>query len=260
MMGPERTRKLLSAERESLICRSLTAGVRTIAELSNELQVSEATVRRDLETLEKQGVIRRVYGGAELLRKRHTEPLYEEKASLHAREKLQIAEAAVKFIQEGDTIFLDGGSTVLEMARRLPPLRDLTVVTNSLMAAADLMEKNFHIILVGGEFRSLSRTLVGPLTSKILESLTISKAFLGTIGLEAERGISTTDPNEAYTKELVMKRSDKVFLLADSSKFGVSSFVFSGSAKDIDVLVTDSALPQAAQKQLKTKNIEVILT
>ena len=151
-------------------------------------------------------------------------------------------------------------STVLEMARRLPPLRDLTVVTNSLMAAADLMEKNFHIILVGGEFRSLSRTLVGPLTSKILESLTISKAFLGTIGLEAERGISTTDPNEAYTKELVMKRSDKVFLLADSSKFGVSSFVFSGSAKDIDVLVTDSALPQAAQKQLKTKNIEVILT
>jgi len=259
-MGPERTRKLLSAERESLICRSLTAGVRTISELSNELQVSEATVRRDLETLEKQGVIRRVYGGAELLRKRHTEPLYEEKASLHAPEKARIAETAVKFIQEGDTIFLDGGSTVLEMARRLPSLRDLTVVTNSLMAAAELMEKNFHLILVGGAFRSLSRTLVGPLTSKILESLTISKAFLGTIGLEAERGISTTDPNEAYTKELVMKRSDKVFLLADSSKFGVSSFVFSGDAADIDVLVTDSALSQAAQKQLKTKNIEVILT
>lgn len=259
-MGPERTRKLLSAERESLICRSLTAGVRTISELSNELQVSEATVRRDLETLEKQGVIRRVYGGAELLRKRHTEPLYEEKASLHAPEKAKIAETAVKFIQEGDTIFLDGGSTVLEMARRLPSLRDLTVVTNSLMAAAELMEKNFHLILVGGAFRSLSRTLVGPLTSKILESLTISKAFLGTIGLEAERGISTTDPNEAYTKELVMKRSDKVFLLADSSKFGVSSFVFSGDTADIDVLVTDSALSQAAQKQLKTKNIEVILT
>lgn len=259
-MGPERTRKLLSAERESLICRSLTAGVRTISELSNELQVSEATVRRDLETLEKQGVIRRVYGGAELLRKRHAEPLYEEKASLHAPEKARIAEAAVKFIQEGDTIFLDGGSTVLEMARRLPSLRDLTVVTNSLMAAAELMEKNFHLILVGGAFRSLSRTLVGPLTSKILESLTISKAFLGTIGLEAERGISTTDPNEAYTKELVMKRSDKVFLLADSSKFGVSSFVFSGDAADIDVLVTDSALSQTAQKQLKTKNIEVILT
>ena len=259
-MGPERTRKLLSAERESLICRSLTAGVRTIAELSNELQVSEATVRRDLETLEKQGIIRRVYGGAELLRKRHTEPLYEEKASLHAPEKARIAETAVKFIQEGDTIFLDGGSTVLEMARRLPNLRDLTVVTNSLMAAAELMEKNFHLILVGGAFRSLSRTLVGPLTSKILESLTISKAFLGTIGLEAERGISTTDPNEAYTKELVMKRSDKVFLLADSSKFGVSSFVFSGDSADIDVLVTDSGLSQAAQKQLKTKNIEVILT
>ena len=138
-MGPEKTRKLLSAERESLICRSLTAGVKTISELSDELHVSEATVRRDLETLESQGIIRRVYGGAELLRKRHIEPLYEEKASLHAPEKARIAEAAVKFVQEGDTIFLDGGSTVLEMARRLPPLRDLTVVTNSLMAAADLI-------------------------------------------------------------------------------------------------------------------------
>ncbi len=259
-MAPEKTRKLLSAERESLICRSLTAGVKTISELGNELHVSEATVRRDLETLEKQGVIRRVYGGAELLRKRHTEPLYEEKASLHAPEKAKIAEKAVKFLQEGDTIFLDGGSTVLEMARRLPPMRDLTVVTNSLMAAADLMEKNFHLILVGGEFRSLSRTLVGPLTSKILENLTISKAFLGTIGLEAERGISTTDPNEAYTKELVMKRSDKVFLLADSSKFGVSSFVFSGNAADIDAVITDEALPPAARKQLEQQNIEVILT
>ena len=259
-MGPEKTRKLLSAEREALICRSLTVGVRTISELSSELHVSEATVRRDLETLEQQGVIRRVYGGAELLRKRHTEPLYEEKASLHAPEKARIAEAAVKFCQEGDTIFLDGGSTVLEMARRLPPMRDLTVVTNSLMAAADLMEKNFHLILVGGEFRSLSRTLVGPLTAKILQSLTISKAFLGTIGLEAERGISTTDPNEAYTKELVMKRSDKVFLLADSSKFGVSSFVFSGNASDIDAVITDAGMPPASVKLLKSQNIDVILT
>lgn len=259
-MGPEKTRKLLSAERESLICRSLTAGVKTISELSGELHVSEATVRRDLEALEQQGVVRRVYGGAELLRTRHTEPLYEEKASLHALEKARIAEAAVKYIQEGDTIFLDGGSTVLEMARRLPSLRDLTVVTNSLMAAAELMEKNFHLILVGGAFRSLSRTLVGPLTSKILEGLTVSKAFLGTIGLEAERGISTTDPNEAYTKELVMKRAEKVYLLADSSKFGVSSFVFSGSASDIDVLITDAGLPAAAVKQLKSQNIEVILT
>lgn len=256
-MGPEKTRKLLSAERETWICRSLAAGVRTIAELSSELTVSEATVRRDLESLENQGVIRRVYGGAELLRQKHTEPLYEEKASLHAPEKARIAEAANRFLQEGDTIFLDGGSTVLEMARRLPPLKDLTVITNSLMAAADLMEKNVRLILVGGEFRRLSRTMVGPLTAKILENVTISKAFLGTIGFEVERGISTTDTNEAFTKELVAKRAEKVFLLADSSKVGSSSFVYSGDAGDIDILITDTGITSGALQALKNRNIEV---
>jgi len=257
-MIPERTRKLLSAEREALICQTLTMGVKTIAELSVELDVSEATVRRDLESLENAGMIRRVYGGAELLRQRHHEPLYEEKASLHSQEKVRIAEKALSFLQDGDTIFLDGGSTILEMAKRLPRLRNLTVVTNSLMAAAELMEKDYRLILVGGEFRSLSRTLVGPLTSKILESLYISKAFLGTIGFEPERGISTTDTNEAYTKELVMKQADKVFLLADSSKINVSSFVFSGNIRDIDVLITDSGIAPAVLKQLKNQNIEVI--
>lgn len=256
-MGPEKTRKLLSAERETWICRSLSAGVRTIAELSKELDVSEATVRRDLECLEAQGVIRRVYGGAELIRQRNSEPLYEEKASLHAPEKTRIAEAAIRFLQEGDTIFLDGGSTVLEMARRLPPLKDLTVVTNSLMAAADLMEKNVRLILVGGEFRRISRTMVGPLTAKILENMNISKAFLGTIGFEVERGISTTDTNEAFTKELVAKRADKVFLLADSSKVGNSSFVYSGNAGDIDILITDEGLASSALRDLKEQNIEV---
>ncbi|MBO7146510.1 MAG: DeoR/GlpR transcriptional regulator [Lentisphaeria bacterium] len=259
-MNPEKTRKLLSAEREALICESLTGGVKTIAELSSELKVSEATVRRDLESLENSGAIRRVYGGAELLRKRNSEPLYEEKAAIHPQEKTTIAEKAIQFLKEGDTIFLDGGSTVLEMAKRLPAIPNLTIVTNSLMAAAELMEKKHRLILVGGEFRSLSRTLVGPLTAKILENVSISKAFLGTIGFEPERGISTTDPNEAFTKELVMKRADKVFLLADSSKLAVSSFVFSGNASDIDTLITDSGISPAAVKLLKSQNIEVIFS
>ena len=259
-MNPEKTRKLLSAEREALICESLTGGVKTIAELSSELKVSEATVRRDLESLENSGAIRRVYGGAELLRKRNSEPLYEEKAAIHPQEKTTIAEKAIQFLKEGDTIFLDGGSTVLEMAKRLPAIPNLTIVTNSLMAAAELMEKKHRLILVGGEFRSLSRTLVGPLTAKILENVSISKAFLGTIGFEPERGISTTDPNEAFTKELVMKRADKVFLLSDSSKLAVSSFVFSGNASDIDTLITDSGISPAAVKLLKSQNIEVIFS
>ena len=121
-MVPERKRKLLSAERETLICRSLSQGVKTISELSDELRVSEATVRRDLETLEAGGKLRRVHGGAELLHG-HQEPVYEEKASRNAAEKAYIAEKAVSFIKDSDTIFLDGGSTVLELAKMLDRFR-----------------------------------------------------------------------------------------------------------------------------------------
>ena len=93
---------------------------------------------------------------------------------------------------------------------------------------------------------------------KILDGMNISKAFLGTIGFDPEKGISTTDTNEAYTKELVMKRADHVFVLADSSKLGVSSFVFSGDISDIDTLISDPGIPQNILKKLKTQNIEVI--
>ena len=257
-MVPVRKRKLLSPERELLICRSLTDGVKTISELSGELGVSEATVRRDLEQLEAKGVLRRVHGGAELLSLRKEEPVYEEKASLNALEKSRIAELAAKFINDSDTIFLDGGSTVLELAKNLPRKKDLTVVTNSLMAAFELMEKECRLVLVGGEFRKLSRTLVGPLTGKILEGLRFSKAFLGTLGFDPEEGLSTTSINEAYTKELVMRQSERVIVLADSSKIGCSSFVRNGALEDIDILVTDGKIPPGALNILKDHNIEVV--
>ena len=256
-MVPVKKRKLLSTERESHICRSLAGGVKTVAELSVELGVSEATVRRDLEQLESRGKLCRLHGGAALPGS-IGEPVYEEKASLNAVNKQEIAKKALSFIRETDTIFLDGGSTVLELAKRLPNMRNLTIVTNSLMAAAELMEKDCRLILTGGEFRKLSRTLVGPLTSKILKNLHISKAFLGTLGFDPETGISTTDPNEAYTKELVMHCAEKVFVLADSSKVGVASFAGSGSLEDIDVLITDPAISPNAVKILKNHKVEVI--
>lgn len=258
-MVPARKRRLLSPERELLICRSLADGVKTISELGAELGVSEATVRRDLEQLETKGVLRRVHGGAELVSSfRVQEPVYEEKASLNASEKSRIAELAANYIEDSDTIFLDGGSTVLELAKNLPRKKDLTVVTNSLMAAFELMEKECRLVLVGGEFRKLSRTLVGPLTGKILENLRINKAFLGTLGFDPEEGLSTTSINEAYTKELVMRQSEHVIVLADSSKIGCSSFVRNGALEDIDILVTDGKIPPGALNILKDHNIEVV--
>ena len=252
-------RKLLSPERERLILDSLTGGIRTIAELSARLGVSEATVRRDLQSLESQGRVRRVHGGAEPVGGLNgIEPLFNEKTGIHAEEKNQIAELALQYIDDNDAIYLDGGSTVLALARRLNSRKNLTIVTNSLMAASELMESGHRLILLGGEFRARSRTLVGPLTERILNSLTIQKAFLGTMGFSAEDGISTSDPNEAYTKELVMRHARKVILLADSSKIGVPSFAASGDIGDIDAVVTDDGIPEKTAALLRKKHIEVV--
>ncbi len=256
-MGKQK-RKLLSPEREKLILQALGDEVKTIAELTSGLNVSEATVRRDLQSLEEKGKVRRVHGGAIRIKFPRTEPMFSEKAAFHADEKNHIAELALSFIDDNDTICLDGGSTVLALAKKLERKNHLNIVTNSMMAAAQLMETGHNLVLIGGEFRALSRTLVGPLTTSIINSLHIDKAFLGTIGFTVDEGISTTDPNEAYTKELIMKRAKKVIVLADSSKIGTASFVTSGAINDIDVLITDPGIPAEIEKALRDRDIEVV--
>ncbi|MCF6175179.1 MAG: DeoR/GlpR family DNA-binding transcription regulator [Victivallaceae bacterium] len=251
-------RKLLSPERENMILQALGEGIQTITELSEKLNVSEATVRRDLQSLELQGKAKRVHGGAVRTKFPRIEPLFNEKAGFQAEEKQIIADKALDFIDDDDTIYLDGGSTVLGLAKKLGGKKNLTIVTNSLMAAAELMESGHQLIMIGGEFRPLSRTVVGPLTARLIEPLAISKAFMGTIGFSLEDGISTTAPNEAYTKELVMRKAAKVIVLADSSKIGTPSLVTSGSLDDIDVLITDPGISAKAIKELQKKKIEVV--
>ena len=251
-------RRLLTPEREEIILAELGGEARTITELSQKLGVSEATVRRDLLSLEVQGKVKRVHGGAIKLKFPEHEPVFEEKESIKPSEKQKIAKLALGMINDKDTIYLDGGSTVLELAKLLKEKKGLTVVTNSLMAAAELMESGHNLIIVGGKFRPLSRTLVGPLTSKIINSLNIKKAFLGTIGFTVDDGLSTTDSDEAYTKELVMQRTEKAILLADSSKLGKKSFAVSGSLSDIDVVITDSGISPSFAKELKKRKIDLL--
>ena len=145
-----------------------------------------------------------------------------------------------------------------EKRNLLDGLKNLTVVTNSLMAATLLMESGHHMILTGGEFRAISRTLVGPLTVPVLEKLTIDKAFMGTFGLSATDGITTTDVNEAYTKSQVITRARQVILLADHSKLGHTSFASWGTLRDLDILVTDAAT-EGMRQQLEEAGVELML-
>ena len=119
------------------------------------------------------------------------------------------------------------------------------------------MESGHRLILLGGEFRPISRTLVGPLTAPVGEALHIDKAFFGTIGITAD-GLSTTDPGEAYTKKLMLRRAHKAILLADSGKFGCASLVASGSLRDLDIVITDRGLSPEFARLLRRNKIEVV--
>ena len=252
-------RKLLSVERERLIEELLDNGYTGIIELSRRIGVSEATIRRDLLSLEEAGKIKRVHGGAVKLKNSKTEPLFKEKAALNFKEKESIARLALSLIEDHDTIYLDGGSTIQILAKQLSTRKNLTIVTNSLIAAVELVETEHRLIIVGGEFRRLSRSIVGSLTGKILNAVNIRKAFLGTIGFSVSKGMTTTDPNEAYTKELVMKNSEKVFVLADNSKIGHDSFAVSGDLSNIDSLLTDRPIKdEEFIKMLNNKNVKIL--
>lgn len=249
-LAPRRHELLRGILREDHVVR--------VEDLSRQLRVSVATIRRDLDQLESLGEIRRVHGGAVGVESRLEEPLFDAKTSIAAREKERIARAALRFLEPNDTIYLDGGSTVLELARLIRDRSNVTVVTNSLRAASELALRGPRLILIGGELRRLSQTLVGPLSRLTLEDLHLDKAFMGTIGLTLEQGLTTTDPSEAYTKEFVMEHAREVILLADHTKVGKVSFTKSGKIEKVRVLVTDKRVEPKFVSQLRKKGIEVI--
>jgi len=250
----------LAAERLQRIRDILrTRRIARVKDLCAELGVSPATVRRDLETLEGRGHLRRVHGGAMSSESRMEEPLFDDKASIAAAQKQRIVRAALKHIGPQDSIFLDGGSTILVLAPLLGAMPHLTVVTNSLRVASALAGEGPRLILVGGELRRLSQTFVGPLTAPLIEEIHVDTAFMGTIGISPRHGLTTTDPREAQTKALMMARANQVVVLADAAKLGKLSFVKFGALDSVDILITDRAARAAALRSIRKKGVKVEL-
>lgn len=255
------TQNTLAAVRTEQIRRALSErGVMRVEELCEELGVSPATVRRDLSALARRGVIQKVHGGALSAESANTEPLFDDKASILSEEKQTIAQRALSFVEPKGSIFLDGGSTVLALAKMLTEMTGLTVVTNSVRVALQLSGKGPRLILTGGELRRLSQTFVGPLSRHLLDELHVDTAFMGTIGVSPHGGLTTTDPAEAYTKSLVLARAGRAILLADHSKIGKVSFSHFGNLKQINTLITDTKAPQAVLESIRKAGVKVVTT
>ena len=255
---PAPTHDLAARRRQRLALIVESRGAVRLEELSSALGVSLATVRRDLNVIAGAGRLRRVHGGAVTVDQRPDEPHFDVKATAAAAEKQRIAARAVELLGPDDTIYLDSGSTVLGVARLLHGWTRLVVVTNSLPVATELVGRGPRLILVGGELRATSRAVVGPLTRLILDDLHVDRALMGTFALSLEDGLTTTDPSEAFTKQLVLSRAREVILLADSTKVGTHSFARAGRLSDIDVVVTDTGIDEQTVRSLTRRGIRVI--
>jgi DeoR/GlpR family transcriptional regulator of sugar metabolism len=249
----------LAAQRRARL-RSIVESRRAVRleELSAALSVSQATIRRDLDELAPEGRVRRVHGGAVAIDDRQREPQFDVKALEAAEQKERIAARAIELLSPTDSVYLDSGSTVLAAARLLVEWDRLTVVTNSLPAAMELAGRAPRLILIGGEFRERSRALVGPLTRFLLDNIHVDRALMGTYALSLDDGMTTTDPDEAATKELVLERAREVILLADSRKLGTRSLVRAGRLETIDTLVTDDRIDDGVVRSLERRGIKVI--
>lgn len=250
---------MLQEERHKQILEELeNNNIVRIAQLSKNLGVTRQTIRRDLAELEKTGLIKKVHGGA-VLNKTNVEPSYSIRNNTNIQEKEIIAKKAVEFVDEGDAIFLDIGTTTLMMAKKLKKRNKLTVITNFLLIALELANSpGIKVIMSGGELRGEELSLSGPISNKSVENIFLDKSFIGVGGLSIEGGFTDYHLDESEFRRMMIKHSKKSYALADHSKMNVTAIFKSADIHEIDVLITDEKSPESLLKHLAEKGIEVI--
>ena len=215
MIQYERSQQILEALREAEGQERLM----TLQELQEKLRTSRSTVRRDLNTLANEGEIVLLRGGGVKLKTGSHETPYNSRKLINIHEKEKIARYAANLVKDGETIYLDAGTTVNCMCKYLKN-KHITIVTTSASITKEMQEPTIKCIIVGGELLWTTESMVGPMTDQELSRLYFDKAFIGVSGFSAEAGFSTPDPREARKKQIVRRNARETYVLADSTKSG----------------------------------------
>jgi len=227
--------------------------------LAERLNVSEATVRRDLEAMQARGLLQRTHGGA-VPSPAAFEISFDESRTRALAEKCAIGRRAASLVQEGDAIIIESGSTTLEFARSLGEVRRLTVLTNSLAIARELStHEEIEVHILGGMLRRQSASLVGPWVSKILQDMRVDKAFIGINGLSADFGLSAPNPFTAESRSAMIASARRRIGLADHSKLGVEALYRVAPLSALDLLITDAGAGVEQLAPLREAGVEVVV-
>ena len=231
-----------------------------VAALAARLNVSEATVRRDLEAMQGLGMLQRTHGGAMLTKPTAFEISFDESQGWAQAEKCAIGRRAAQLVQEGETIIIESGSTTLELARNLGEIRKLTVLTNSLAICKELSaNEGIEILVLGGSLRRQSASLVGSWVAETLRNVRVDKAFLGANGLSASFGISAPNPYTAESRKAMIAAARTCIALADHNKLGVETLYRVAPLDVLDILVTDTQTVEEQLVAIREAGVEVLI-
>jgi DeoR family fructose operon transcriptional repressor len=234
-------------------------GFRSVADLATDLGVSEGTVRRYLDQLQRNDLIRRTHGGA-WTGQDATETEYRLRETERRLQKEAIGRLAWSLIQPDESVYVDAGSTAAHLAAAMDDSRRLTVVTNSTVVL-QLLENRTHIdtIVLGGKLHGPSRSLVGPIAEETVRQFHFARAFLGVNGIDLEEGLSQFDMEELPVKKAVAASSRQVVVLADSTKFSRNLFVSFLPLDRVHLIITDEGIPEEIKSALEGRNIQVLV-
>lgn len=232
----------------------------SIKELADRLSISQSTIRRDLDELEVQGLARRVFGGAILERQNGNEPPFELRETLHSQEKDLIARSVANFIIDGDTVFIDGGTTTQFIVPYLANKKNVTVITCGLNVAYELNRlENITSFIVGGEIHTDSHSISGALALAVLDVYKIrcDKAFIAASAVSAEHGVTNRILDRIPLKRKAMEISQQAFVIADGSKIGTVALGQIAPITDFYALITDPSAPEQEIAAIRALGVDV---
>lgn len=231
----------------------------TLDELCKAFDVSINTIRRDINELEEQGAINKVYGGVILCKNDETIPITI-RQDKDVNEKEKIGKYAGNMVDDNDIIIIDSGSTTVHMVKYLKDKKNITIITNSINVVNESAKlNNINLVIVGGDYLRETNSMVGLDAINVIKKLNAKTAFIATTGISLQRGLSNSSMLEAEIKRSMIKSADKLVLLADHSKFELVSLVTFAELNEINYIITDKDIKTEYSKFFKENNIKLII-
>lgn len=251
---------MLPLERRRKIIEYINANQSVkVIELSKDFNVTEETIRRDLEKLEKEGVLMRTYGGAVLIEKEHDDQPFSVRSRENIENKKQIGLMLNQLIQDGETIMMDSSTTSLEVAKIIGDSKSITLITNSMGLAMEVVHfDEMQVICAGGTLRRKSLSFIGPTARKGIYSYYADKVILSCKGIDMEKGIMESNEMEADVKKAMIESAKTVILVVDHTKFNTLSMIRLYDLSKVDIIVTDTKPSQEWMVYLEEKKIQCI--